>query len=75
MVVPSVAMARKLSADVPQLQVPEEVIALIEQDPDAGVELACSLIGEIRASGLFDGVHLIPVSRYREVARRLEQEV
>lgn len=74
MVVPSVAMARKLSADVPQLQVPEDVIALIEQDPDAGVELACSMIAEIRASGRFDGVHLIPVSRYREVASRIERE-
>jgi methylenetetrahydrofolate reductase (NADPH) len=74
MVVPSVAMARKLSADVPQLQVPEDVIALIEQDPDAGVELACSLTAEIRASGQFDGVHLIPVSRYRDVASRLERE-
>jgi len=27
----------------------------------------------IRDSGAFDGVHLIPVTRYREVAARLEQ--
>jgi len=26
----------------------------------------------IRESGAFEGVHLIPVSRYREVAARLE---
>ena len=75
MVIASSAMARKLSADVPQLAVPEDVIALIERHPEAGVELACSLVGEIRDSGLFDGVHLIPVSRYREVASRLEREL
>jgi hypothetical protein len=27
----------------------------------------------IRESGAFDGVHLVPVSRYRAVAARLEQ--
>ena len=30
-------------------------------------------VESIRASGSFDGAHLIPVSRYREVALRLEQ--
>jgi 5,10-methylenetetrahydrofolate reductase len=73
MVVASAAMARKLSADVPQLAVPDEVISRIDRDADAGVELACSLVGEIRDSGRFDGVHLIPVSRYRDVATRLER--
>ena len=32
MVVPSAAMARKLSADVPQLAVPEEVLSRIDRD-------------------------------------------
>jgi 5,10-methylenetetrahydrofolate reductase len=72
MVIASAPMARKLSADVPQLVVPSEVIDLIERDRSAGVELACDLIAEIRESGAFEGVHLIPVSRYREVASRLE---
>jgi len=39
---------------------------------DAGVEIACYLIEEIRASGTFDGIHLIPLARYREIAARLE---
>ncbi len=73
MVVSSAAMARKLSADVPQLAVPDQVMARIERDRDAGVELACSLVGEIRDSGCFDGVHLIAVNRYRDVASRLER--
>jgi 5,10-methylenetetrahydrofolate reductase len=72
MVVPSVAMARKVGADIPQLAVPDAWVRAIERDPTVGVELACELVVGIRASGAFDGVHLIPVSRYREVAARLE---
>ena len=73
MVVPSVGMARKLGADIQQLAVPESWLTAIEQDPNAGVELACDLVERVRESGAFDGVHLIPVSKYREVAARLER--
>ena len=72
MVVPSVAMARKIGADIAQLAVPDEWVSAIERDPNAGVALACDLVEAIRESGAFEGVHLIPVSRYREVAARLE---
>jgi methylenetetrahydrofolate reductase (NADPH) len=72
MVIASASMARKLSADIPQLAVPEPIIDRIEADPAAGVEIACDLMGRIRESGAFDGIHLIPVSRYREMASRLE---
>lgn len=72
MVLPSVSMARKLSADVPQLAVPAPIIRRLESDREAGVAIACDLITELRASEAFDGIHLIPVSRYREVASRLE---
>ncbi|MDQ1508940.1 MAG: hypothetical protein QOG50_784 [Actinomycetota bacterium] len=72
MVVPSVGMARKISADIQQLTVPEVWLEAIERDPSAGVSLACDLVEAVRESGAFDGVHLIPVSRYREVAARLE---
>jgi methylenetetrahydrofolate reductase (NADPH) len=72
MVVPSVSMARKIGADIQQLTVPDAWLAAIERDPTAGVSLACDLVESIRESGAFDGVHLIPVSRYREVAARLE---
>ena len=72
MVVPSAPMARKITADIPQLAVPDAWLRAIERDPLAGVELACDLVAGVRASGAFDGVHLIPVSRYREVAARLE---
>ena len=72
MVVPSVAMARKIGADIQQLAVPDSWVAAIERDPSAGVALACDLVEGVRESGAFDGVHLIPVSKYREVAARLE---
>jgi 5,10-methylenetetrahydrofolate reductase len=75
MVIASAPMARKLSADVPQLAVPGEIIDMIERDRSAGVELACDLVAEIRDSGAFEGVHLIPVSRYREIASRLESRL
>ena len=72
MVLPSVSMARKLTAEVPQLAVPEPIIRRLDADRNAGVAIACDLIEQLRASGVFDGVHLIPVNRYREMASRLE---
>lgn len=72
MVLPSVSMARKLSAEVPQLAVPEPIIRQLDTDQDAGVAIACDLIEQLRESEAFDGVHLIPVNRYREIASRLE---
>ena len=74
MVVPSVTMARKIGADIQQLAVPDAWLAAIERDPTAGIALACDLVEQVRESGAFDGVHLIPVSKYREVAARLERK-
>jgi 5,10-methylenetetrahydrofolate reductase len=73
MVVPSVGMARKIGAEIQELAVPESWISAIDSDPQAGVELACQLVADLERSGACDGVHLIPVSRYREVAARLER--
>ncbi len=73
MVIPGPTMARKLSADIPELAVPEPVIELLDRDGQAGVGIACDLIAEIHASHAFDGIHLIPVAAYREMAARLEQ--
>ena len=73
MVVASGSMGRKLRQDIPQLAVPDDLIAAVDANADAGVDHACALIHDIAASGAFDGVHLVPVSRYREVAARLER--
>jgi 5,10-methylenetetrahydrofolate reductase len=68
----SATMARKLSAGTSELTVPEDLITALDANPDAGVDFACQMVHDIRESGAFDGVHLIPVSRYRQVAARLE---
>ncbi len=72
MVVASAGMGRKLSADIPQLAIPEWLLDRLTDDPSAGVEHACEMVSRIRDSDAFAGVHLIPVRRYREVAQRLE---
>jgi hypothetical protein len=68
-------MARRLSATIPDIHIPDALIAEVSRDPQAGVEAACEQILELRSSGAFDGVHLVPVSRYREVALRLERDL
>jgi 5,10-methylenetetrahydrofolate reductase len=75
LVLASATMARKLSADVPQLAVDHVIIDRLEREANAGVEMACDLVHAIRRSGGFDGVHVIPVARYREVAARLERHL
>jgi 5,10-methylenetetrahydrofolate reductase len=71
MVMASSKMAQRIAADVPEIGVPEQLIANLERDRDAGVELAVDMVAAIRASGAFDGVHLVPVGRYNDVANRL----
>src|SRR4051794_11226612 len=72
LVVPSAAMARKLSADIPELAVPQPIIDRVERDRSAGVEVAAELVDAVRESGGFDGVHLVPGVRYRQMAAVLE---
>ncbi len=72
-VLASRSMAAKLSASVPEVAVPTWLADRIERDGDAGIDHACQLIADVEASGAFDGVHLVPVSRYRDVSARLEQ--
>jgi 5,10-methylenetetrahydrofolate reductase len=72
-VLASSAMARNLAKTIPAIDIPDRLIEQVDHDPNAGVEAACELVLEIRETGLFQGVHLIPVSCYRLVAARLEQ--
>jgi methylenetetrahydrofolate reductase (NADPH) len=64
-------MARRVNASIPDIRVPEAIIDKLDGDPNLGVELALEQIEEIRESGGFDGVHFVPVGKYREVAGRL----
>jgi 5,10-methylenetetrahydrofolate reductase len=71
-VLASPSMATKLATNLPDVAVPPGVLERLEHDPRAGVDLAYESVEQIRASGAFDGVHLVPVTRYREVAARFE---
>jgi 5,10-methylenetetrahydrofolate reductase len=75
MVLASAGMAQKLAADLPEIDVPLSLVEAVERDRDAGVEFACQQVLALRDSGAFDGVHLVPVSRYRDVAARLERDL
>src|SRR4051812_2459053 len=72
LVLASPQMARRLAATVPDIDIPAALVDRVAADPRAGVDAACAQIERLRDSGAFDGVHLVPVSRYREVALRLE---
>jgi 5,10-methylenetetrahydrofolate reductase len=72
-VLASAAMAKNLAKTIPAIDIPADLVDRVDKDPKAGIEAACELVLKIRDSKLFHGVHLIPVSRYRLVAARLEQ--
>lgn len=72
MVLASERMARDLAASIPDIDIPSSLVEQVNKDRDAGVDAACEMIERIRASGAFDGVHLVPVSRYRQIALKLE---
>jgi 5,10-methylenetetrahydrofolate reductase len=74
LVPPSAARVRKWAQDLPELSVPASWAEALDHDPLAGVALACDLALAIRDSSAFDGLHLVPGVRYREVAARLETE-
>jgi 5,10-methylenetetrahydrofolate reductase len=72
-VIASARMAKTFT--IPGLTVPADLVARLEKDRNAGVDAACDLVVGIKESGAFDGVHLIPVARYRDVAARLERDL
>jgi methylenetetrahydrofolate reductase (NADPH) len=72
MTLPSASMARKLTSAVPELAVPPAIVERLDGNPIAGVDLAVQLVTEVRDSTAFDGVHLVAVNRYRELAAQLE---
>lgn len=70
LVLASSRMARRVNASIPDIKIPQQIIDKVD-DPEAGIDIACRQIEEIRESGAFNGVHLVPVGKYREVADRL----
>jgi methylenetetrahydrofolate reductase (NADPH) len=75
MVLASEGHARRLAVAVPDIEIPGGLVERVQSDREAGVDAACDQVLQLRDSGAFDGVHLIPVARYRQVAARLEQRL
>jgi methylenetetrahydrofolate reductase (NADPH) len=73
LVLASTRMARRVNASIPDIRVPEAIIDKLDDDPQMGLDLACEQMESIRDSGVCDGVHLIPVARFREMADRLRE--
>jgi methylenetetrahydrofolate reductase (NADPH) len=72
MVLASTRMAEILAARIPDIEFPPGLIEAVTRDRAAGVAYAVEQVERLRESGAYDGVHLIPVSRYREVGALLE---
>jgi methylenetetrahydrofolate reductase (NADPH) len=72
MVLASAGMARRLAATIPDIEIPGRLVEQVTRDPMAGVDAACEQILQLRDTGAFAGVHLVPVNRFREVSARLE---
>jgi 5,10-methylenetetrahydrofolate reductase len=64
-------MAQRINAALPDVRIPQSVIDKLDDDPQVGIDLAMDQIEMLRASGAFDGVHLIPVNKFREISERL----
>lgn len=71
LVLASSRMARRVNATIPDIRIPDSIIDKLDDDPQIGIEIACEQIETLRASGAIDGVHLVPVGRFRQIAERL----
>lgn len=71
LVLASSRMAERANAGIPGIDISRTLIDKLADDPSLGVDIACAQIEEIKDSKAFDGVHLISVGRYREMAGRL----
>lgn len=72
-VLASSRMARRINASLPDIHIPEHVIDKLDDGKHVGLDIACEQIETIKSSGAFDGVHLVPVGRYKEMATRLAE--
>ena len=71
LVLASSRMAARVNATIAGITIPQTVVEKLDGNPGLGLDLALSQVEEIKSSGAFEGVHLVPVGRYREVAERL----
>ncbi|MCW2549209.1 MAG: methylenetetrahydrofolate reductase, partial [Mycobacterium sp.] len=63
LVLASPKMARNIASAVPEVTIPDGLIAALEDDRDAGVEHALNMVEQLRRTNVVEGVHLVPVTR------------
>ncbi len=73
LVVASAAMAQHLAEQLPEIAPPQKLLLELKEDPDAGVRRAVELVGAIKQTKMFAGVHLVCGKRYRDVASELSR--
>lgn len=66
-------MARRISATIPDISIPENVIKGLESDASYGLDLALEQVEAVRESKQFAGVHLVPVKLFSEIAQRMRR--
>jgi methylenetetrahydrofolate reductase (NADPH) len=71
LVLASAAMADRLTDGHFGIDIPAKIRERLSDDPTAGVSMAMDLLCGLRKSGAFQGVHLIPGTRYPQVAQEL----
>jgi methylenetetrahydrofolate reductase (NADPH) len=71
-VLASSRMARRINASLPDIRIPAQIIDKLDDGKHVGLDIACEQIETIKSSGAFDGVHLVPVGSYKEMATRLK---
>ena len=73
LVLENARMARRISATIPDISIPENVIKGLESDPSYGLDLALEQVEAVRALKPFAGVHLIPVKLFSQMAQGLRR--
>jgi 5,10-methylenetetrahydrofolate reductase len=71
LVLASSTMASRLAATVTDIAMPMELVERLDAEPDAGVDRAVDMVQQLRGEPGFAGAHVVPVSRYRQLADRL----
>lgn len=73
LVLENARMARRISATIPDIRIPEKVIKGLESDSSYGMQLAVEQIEAVRELDQFAGVHLVPVKLFPEMSQRLRR--
>lgn len=71
LVLASSTMAARLAQTVTDIAMPATLLDRLDHDPGAGIDHAVEMLSALQASRGFAGAHVVPVSRYRQLADRL----